>query len=251
MAMLQAGRRKPATMPDDPPSPFQATRWSLIQRVRGGGAEAAVALEELCAAYWFPLYGWARRSGASPEDAEDVVQGFFCDVLRKELFAKADASKGRLRTFLLTIFRRYQNDVRDRAAAQRRGADRVVSFDAVAGEEWYQAEVGSAATPDAFYDRQWALTVLEQAMERLGHEYARRGKGADFARLRRYLTETGDADYAGDSAALGVTLNAVKVAVCRLRERFGHALREEVATLQDAAGDVDGELAHLLAALEA
>src|SRR5688572_2718070 len=116
----------------DASSPFQQTRWSLVQRVREGGAEAAVALEELCAAYWFPLYGWARRSGDSPEDAEDVVQGFFCDVLRKELFAKADAAKGRLRTFLLTIFRRYQNDMRDKAAAQRRGADRMVSFDAMA-----------------------------------------------------------------------------------------------------------------------
>lgn len=234
-----------------PASPFQQTRWSLIQRVRAGGMDAKVALEELCAAYWFPLYGWARRSGDSPEDAEDVVQGFFCDVLRKELFAKADAGKGRLRSFLLTAFRRYQNDMRNKAAAQRRGADRIVSFDAACGEEWYQADAGSATAPDAFYDRQWALTVLEQAMQRLGSEYTRRGKGADFARLRRYLTETNDAGYTADAAALGVTINAVKVAVCRLRERFGHALREEVAGLQDASGDVEGELAHLLAALEA
>jgi RNA polymerase sigma-70 factor (ECF subfamily) len=238
-------------MPAEQPSPFQQTRWSLIQRVKAGGAEGAVALEELCAAYWFPLYGWARRSGMSPEDAEDIVQGFFCDVLRKELFAKADAGRGRLRTFLLTTFRRYQHDQRDKAMAQRRGADRVVSFDAAAGEEWYQAEAGSATTPDAFYDRQWALTVLEQAMQRLEGEYAKRGKGADFARLRRYLTETDDAGYDDDAAALGLTPNAVKVAVHRLRDRFGHALREEVAGLQDSAGDVDGELTHLLAAIEA
>lgn len=232
-------------------SPFQPTRWSLIQRVQGGGAEATRALEELCEAYWFPLYGWARRSGMSPEDAEDVVQGFFCDVLRKELFAKADLTKGRLRTFLLTAFRRYRNDQYDKASAQRHGADLIVSFDAAAGEQWYQDEAESATTPDAFYDRQWALTLLEQAMQRLGEEYAKRGKGADFERLRRYLTDTGDADYSADAVVLNVSPGTVRVSVHRMRERFGQALRTEVASLLPENGDVDGELAHLLAALEA
>lgn len=237
-------------MPDAPPSPFQPTRWSLIQRVQGGGADGARALGQLCAEYWFPLYGWARRSGMSAEDAEDAVQGFFCDVLRKNIFAKADAGKGRLRSLLLTAFRRYQHDQRDKAHAQQRAADRTVSFDAAAGEEWYQAEA-RPATPDAFYDRQWALTVLEQAMQRLGAEYEKRGKGADFARLRRYLTDTDDADYTADAEALGVGSGAVRVAVHRMRERFGHALREEVAGLLPEDGNVDGELTHLLAALEA
>jgi DNA-directed RNA polymerase specialized sigma24 family protein len=234
------------------PSPFQPTRWSLIQRVQDGGADGAAALSDLCAAYWFPLYGWARRAGMSAEDAEDVVQGFFCDVLRKELFAKADLTKGRLRTFLLTAFRRYRNDQSDRAAAQRRGAERLVSFDAVAGEEWYQAESASAAAaPDAFYDRQWALTVLEQAMQRLGEEYGRRGKGADFDRLRRYLTDMDDAGYEADAAALGVSPGAVRTAVHRMRDRFGEALRVEVAGLLHDDADVEGELRHLLTALEA
>jgi DNA-directed RNA polymerase specialized sigma24 family protein len=232
-------------------TPFQQTRWSLIQRVHAGGDAAAVALGELCEAYWFPLYGWARRSGASPEDAEDVVQGFFSDVLRKHLFEKADASKGRLRTFLLTAFRRYQRDAWVKANADQRGAARTVSFDAVAGEEWYRAEEPGAATPDAFYDRQWAVTVLDQAVQRLGKEYARRGKGPDFERLRRYLTSTGDAAYAGDADALGITVSAVKVAVHRMRERFRDALREEIASMQGEGEDVDEELSHLLRALEA
>ena len=229
---------------------FAQTRWSLIQRVRDGGDGAAVALGELCAAYWFPLYGWARRSGASPEDAEDLVQGFFSDVLRKHLFEKADAAKGRLRTFLLTAFRRYQRDACEKATALRRGADRTVSFDAMAGEEWYRAEPGTA-TPDAFYDRQWALALLDQAVSRLGGEYAKRGKAADFQQLRRYLTDPGDAGYGRDAAALGLGEGAVKVAVHRLRERFRAALREEVASMQYESEDVDEELAHLLRALEA
>ncbi len=237
-------------MKTGPASPFLPTRWSLIQRVQSGGSDAAGALEELCRAYWFPLYGWARRSGAAAEDAEDLVQGFFCDVLRKNLFARADLTRGKLRTLLLTAFRRYQQDQREKAAAQRRGAERLVSFDAAAGEEWYRAEPEAGATADAFYDRQWALTVLEQALRRLGREYAKRGKGADFDRLQRYLTEPDDADYAADAAALGVAAGSVRVAVHRLRERFGEALREEVAGLLDDDSDVEGELTHLLAALE-
>lgn len=119
----------------DTRSPFLPTRWSLVDRVRKGGADATAALEELCRAYWFPLYGWARRSGRSPADSEDAVQGFFSDVVRKQLFARAEEAKGRLRTFLLTAFRRYQRDLYDKANAEQRGAHRLVSFDAMAGEE--------------------------------------------------------------------------------------------------------------------
>ena len=236
-------------MNEVPHSPFQQTRWSLIQRVQAGGAGADSALSELCEAYWFPLYGWARRSGASPEDAEDVVQGFFGDVLRKQLFAKANATKGRLRTFLITLFRRYQRDVWVKANAGMRSPSRVVSFDALAGEELYLAEAGVAATPDAFYDRQWALTVLERALSRLGEDYEKRGKLVYFSQLRPYLTSDSAANYAGDAAALGTNEGAIRVAVHRLRERFGQALRDEVASTQGDS-DVDAELTHLLRALE-
>ena len=232
-------------------TPFPPTRWTLVQRVQEGGDLAAPALEELCEAYWFPLYGWARRSGVSPADAEDLVQGFFSDVLRKQLFARADSEKGRLRTFLLTAFRRYHRDVRDKAAAIQRGGDRVVSFDALAGEEWYQAQPSHSANADAFYDRQWALAVLERAMDRLATDYAGRGKGADFEQLRQYLTNDREVDYAKDAEVLGLTIGAVKVAVHRMRERFGEALRGEIAATQSEGEDVDQELAHLLRALEA
>lgn len=208
------------------------------------------ALEDLCAAYWFPLYSWARRFGVSPADAEDLVQGFFANVVRKKLFERADATKGRLRTFLLTSFRRYQRDMHDRAMAEQRGANRVMSFDALAGEEAYLAEGVSDAPPDAVYDRQWALAILDQAMKRVGEDYARRGKGADFDRLRRYLTEPEVVDHESDAAALGISVGAVRVAVHRLRDRFGEALRAEVASTQGEDEDVDEELAHLLRALE-
>lgn len=240
------------TMPQvrDTKTPFPATRWTLVNRVRAGGDHACQALEELCEAYWFPLYGWARRSGVSPADAEDLVQGFFGDVLRKQIFERADKDKGRLRTFLLTAFRRYHRDVYDKAMAIRRGGDRVVSFDALAGEEWYQTEAVTSPSADAFYDRQWALAVLTRAMDRLAGDYAKRGKAKDFERLRRYLTCDDDADYARDGEDLVLSVSAVKVAVHRMRARFGEALREEVASMQDENENVDEELAHLLRALE-
>jgi RNA polymerase sigma-70 factor (ECF subfamily) len=239
------------TPEQDSRTPFLPTRWSLVHRVQAGGDEAFRALGELCQAYWFPLYGWARRSGSPPADAEDLVQGFFSDVVRKRLFERADEEKGRLRTFLLTAFRRYSRDMYVKATAQQRGGDHVISFDAMAGEESYLAEGSSAATPDAFYDRQWALTVLGLAIGRLEAEYTKRGKADDFERLRPYLTEAGDADYEQDAEALGMTSGAVRVAVHRLRDRFREALREEVASMQDETEDVDEELAHLLRALEA
>lgn len=179
------------------------------------------------------------------------MQGFFSDVVRKKLFERADEAKGRLRTFLLTAFRRYSRDLYDKANAAQRGANRLVSFDAIAGEESYLAEETHASTPEAFYDRQWALTVLGMAISRLAGEYTKRGKKADFERLQRYLTETGEADYTRDAAALGTSPNSVKVAVHRLRERFRDALREEVASMQDEGEDVDEELGYLLQALEA
>jgi RNA polymerase sigma factor (sigma-70 family) len=233
----------------DTRTPFLPTRWSLVHRAQGNDTDAEQALAELCETYWFPLYGWTRRSGSSPADAEDLVQSFFHQILRKQLFHNANAAKGRLRTFLLTAFRRHARDVYEKA--QHRGGVRLVSFDAMAGEEWYLADTNSSSTPDAFFDRQWALTVLDVVLTRLGSDYEKRGKAADFARLQKYLTNAVDPDYEADAEALGISSGAVKVAVHRLRERFREALRDEVASLQDDTQDIDEELLYLLSAMQA
>ena len=234
------------------PNPgFAATRWSLVWQLRAGDeAAAARALEELCLAYWQPLYSWARRSGLEPADAEDRVQGFLVAVLENRLFERADAERGRLRTFLLTAFRRYLRDEAEKATATRRGGGKVLSFDAAEGERWIEEAGPSTGSEEHRYDRAWALTVLDRAMGQVEESYRKRGKESEFARLRPFLTESGTAaDYAAAGNAIGLGVGAFKVALHRLRERFAQALRDVVRDTVSDPSEVEVELSCLLDAL--
>lgn len=237
-------------MSADPSAHFQPTRWSLVLQSQGHGEPAQRALEELCAAYWFPLYAWSRRSGASAEDAEDHVQGFFVQVLEKQLFAAADPGRGKLRTFMLTAFRRHVNDERKREARLKRGAGQVIPFDLAGAEACYAVEQIEGESADAMFDRQWALTVLDQALARLEQYAEGKGKIAEFTVLRPFLTGEGSAgEYATAAQKLGMNSGALKVAVHRLRARFREALRAELAETQPDAGGVNEEMTYLMQAL--
>ncbi len=232
-------------MPDTAAA-FRPTRWSLVLQSQGDGPVAKRALQELCAAYWFPLYAWSRRNGASPADAEDHVQGFFVQVLDKQLFASANPELGKLRTFMLTAFRRHVNGEQRREARQKRGGGQVVSFDAAEAEAWYEVEQIAGESADHMFDRQWALQLLEKAMAAVEAHAAGRGKVREFAALRPFLTRDGTNDeYARAAAALGMSGNAFKVAVHRLRARYREALRQEVAETQPDGGSVDEEMSYL------
>lgn len=237
---------------DAEPSPrqFHATRWSLVMQARGQGAEARRALEDLCAAYWFPLYAWCRRFGLAAADAEDMVQGFFVKVLEKDLFAAADAARGKLRTFLLTALQRHVRDEQGKATALRRGGGDVVSFDGNDAESWYAGERIEGESAEHMYDRQWALTVLDQAIRRLEEEAAARGKTEVFAAMRPFLTGEGSAaDYERAGQPLGMNAGAFKVAVHRQRARFRESLRAEVAETQPPDAGIDEEIAYLMKVL--
>lgn len=230
---------------------FKPTRWSLVLQSQGQGEPARRALEELCAAYWFPLYAWSRRYGAPPEDAEDYVQGFFVQVLSKQLFAAADPNLGRLRTFMLTAFRRHVHDEQRRLSRQKRGGGNLISFDAVEAEAWYEVEQIEGESADHMFDRQWALTVLDNAMEKLEQHAASRGKAAEFIIQRPFLTGEADVEnYAAAAQRLGMSSNTFKVAVHRLRSRFREALRAEVAETQPEGGSVDEEMSYLMQVLK-
>lgn len=231
---------------------FPVTHWSLVLRA-GGNADSSVrqALEELCAAYWFPVYAFVRRQGHPAHEAEDLTQGFFARLLEKDLFASADPEKGRLRSFLLTCLRRYLADQRDRKFAAKRGLVATFSLDALRAEERYAAEPASPdLPPDRLFQRRWALAVVERSLRIIEEEFAQQGKGDLFSALRPWLGygKASQEPYEAVADRLGIPAGTLKSHVSRLRERWREVLFQQVAmTLDDPTSDnIKAELAELL-----
>ncbi|HZN37141.1 MAG TPA: RNA polymerase subunit sigma-24 [Pirellulaceae bacterium] len=232
---------------------FHTTHWSLIAAATGdGGEQAQAALEEVCRAYWYPVYAFIRRRGQPAEDAGDLTQAFFATLLEKEYLADADRERGRFRAFLLTAVARFVAKERDKAAAQKRGGGRqLFPIDLADGEARYRHEPAHDWTAERVFERRWALTLLDRTLARLRQEHATAGKQALFDALKVYLTgEAGAPPLRHVAGQLQMTEGAVKVAVHRLREKYREALRAEVAQTVAAEGDVDDELGLLLAALQ-
>jgi RNA polymerase sigma-70 factor (ECF subfamily) len=231
---------------------FPSTAWSLISKARGSAtSEAHAALCALCEAYWYPLYSYARRTGASPEDASDLTQGYFALLLEKDYLGDVRLREGRFRAFLLTSFRNFMSKERDRSRAQKRGGGKpLLSIDVASGEARHVNEPSDDLTPEDIFERQWALTILERAMEGLRREAVAAGREAELACLQGYLTGAQpQASYAEAGAQLGMSEVAVRAMVLRLRRRYGRLLRAEIAdTLADPEG-VDTELRHLLSSV--
>ena len=232
---------------------FPSTRWSAVfaANVEQSTADQKQALEDLCKAYYQPLYGYARRRGSSPEDAMDLTQGFFAHLIETELFAKTDPENGKLRTYLLTCFRHYVSKENTRARAQKRGGDRqFIPLNGVALEERYGKSPRVNETPETLYERQWAMRLLEQALGRVGRTYHDSGRGELFDVLRSTLTgAAAESDYRTVAARLKINEGAVRTAIHRLRGRFRDALREAVADTVLDPGDVDQELRYLKSVL--
>jgi DNA-directed RNA polymerase specialized sigma24 family protein len=235
------------------PQRFQTTRWSLV-REAGTPAGCQSALSELCEAYWYPLYAFARRSGEREADAQDLVQGFFAVLIEKGYLGDADRERGRFRTFLLASYKNHASKERAKARAQKRGGDRLrFSLDFEDGERRYLLEPADTRTPEAVFEHRWALTLLARAQQRLADTYGEGGarRQERFEALRPLLTGGPTQPYARLAEELGVSETAVKVAVHRMRQRYRDALRAEIA---DTVGDpalVDDEITRLLAAVRA
>ena len=204
-------------------------------------------MEALCSIYWYPLYGFIRRQGHTPEEAQDLTQEFFARLLERELIRLANQERGRLRTFLLASLKNFLVSEWRKGQTLRRNAGSLVSLDADAAEDRYGGEPSDQLSPDALYDKRWAAALLDQVVCRLGDEYAVQGKRELFERLKTSVWGTAGAPpYDEMCSHLGMTKGALKVAVHRLRRRFVELLRTEVAnTLTDPA-DVDGELRYLI-----
>ncbi|HVX10803.1 MAG TPA: RNA polymerase subunit sigma-24 [Pirellulales bacterium] len=234
-------------------SGFATTRWSVVLaagRQESIGSQRALA--DLCDWYWYPLYCYVRRQGYSTHDAQDLTQAFFARLLEKNFFSDdVDQQRGRFRAFLLAALKHFMSNERDRARAQKRGGGQThVAWDFGDAEDRYAREPADGLTPERIYERRCAVALVERALDRLRGHYARAGKEDLFERIKGILTGEGaTSPYADVARDLGATAGAVKVAVHRLRKRFRHFLREEVAQTVDDPSEIETELRDLQDAL--
>jgi RNA polymerase sigma-70 factor (ECF subfamily) len=234
-------------------SGFPTTAWTVVSRAQSGvDVEAREALAFLCAAYWLPLYSFARRLGHASEDALDLTQGYFALLIEKDYLADVRLREGKFRAFLLTSFRHFLSKERDRARALKRGGGHVLlSIDAQEAEGRHADEPLETLDPEALFERRWALTILERAMARLRYEFAATGRTAEFEQLEPYLTGIEPrAPYQSAADRLGTTEGVIKKMVHRLRHRYGLLLREEIAATVANPEEINAELRHLLATLK-
>jgi RNA polymerase sigma-70 factor (ECF subfamily) len=248
-----ANQTESASTPSAPRPAFVTTHWSLVLSARDGQSpQSAAALEKLCRIYWYPLYAYVRRSGQSRENAEDLTQAFFARLLEKKFLDSAQQERGRFRSFLLVVLKRFLANEWERAHAQKRGGFQTqISLDTEMAERKFQSEIASAEIPpDRAFERRWALTLLEQTMSRLRSEFERAGKISEFERLKIFLTaDKYEIPYATVAAELGMNEGALRVAVHRLRRRYRELFREEISHTLAEGESVDDELRYLMSVL--
>ena len=230
---------------------FTTTHWGLVAKAATeSGPAARAALAVLCQMYWYPLYAFIRRNGYNVADAHDLTQGFFAMLLDGETFRRADPARGKFRSYLLGALQHFLSDARDRERAAKRGSGRlVISIDSDV-EGRISANRSPDEIPERWYDRQWALTVLGHAMTELRQEYERTGKSPVFEALQPLMTGDRSAEgYVGIADRLGMSEGAVKVAMHRLRARYGDLIRLQIAKTVSTTEEIDDEIRYLFEAL--
>jgi len=232
---------------EKPPDIFATTRWTVVLTAgRTDTTRARKALADLCQTYWYPLYAYARRRGHTVQDAEDLTQGFFARMLQQDFLAGLSREKGRFRAFLLASMNHFMADEWDRASARKRDARKTIPLDAETAEHRYQTAMVEKDTPERLFERQWAMTLLETAVQRLAREYEQTGRGALFTEIQfAILGERSAVPYTDLAARLGLSPEAVRVAVHRLRRRYRQVLREEIAHTVTGEDDIIEELNYL------
>jgi RNA polymerase sigma-70 factor (ECF subfamily) len=235
---------------------FAATRWTLILRARGETPEARAALGELCESYYHPVLRFLRREGRGEDAARELTQEFFARLLASSGFDKADPERGRFRSYLLGALKHFLADQRKHEHRLKRGG--VVTAQSLdvggLGEEAGSLRIADASSPspEAFFDREWALALMARALALLEKEFTAAGRRNQFDTLKPWLMGEAPSMSQADAARqLGLSEGAVKVGIHRLRKRFRDAVRTEISqTLRDPSlALVDEELRHLIAAL--
>lgn len=233
---------------------FPSTRWSLVQDAAREGTLAASALGALCEVYWYPLYVFVRRSGHDPHDSRDLTQGFFEHLIAGNHLARADHERGRLRSYLLGGIKHYMAAEWRRQTRKKRGGGEgalPILIDEEKAEDRLRCDpVDRALTPDREFDRRWALLILDRVLEKLGAEYGQGNRSQLFEVLSPYLSwNEGGGTYGEAGAVLGMREGAVKVAVHRMRRRYGELLRAEIVETVASPTEIREELDALIDAL--
>jgi RNA polymerase sigma-70 factor (ECF subfamily) len=238
---------------DQPHAPvFVTTHWSVVlSAAHSDSTRSQAALEQLCRLYWYPIYHFVRRQGHSTHDAQDFTQEFFARLSHKNWIAQADQSRGRFRSFLLMVLKRFLAVEWHKANAQKRAGNlQRLPLPWDTAEIRYTNEPADTSTPEQAFEKQWALTLLEAVLRQLRSDYEQDGHGRMFETLKPCLTGRSDMQpYAVLAVTLGMSEGAVKVAVHRLRERYRERLKAEIAHTVASPAEVESEMRHLFRVL--
>jgi len=223
-------------------------------QARGDTPESSLALGELCESYWTPVFRFLRREGRSEDEAKDLTQEFVARLLEKGGIEKVDPARGRFRSYLLGALKHFLSDARRDQNRQKRGGDVVIESidDKGNNDTGAGLQIPDPAGPisDTYFDRQWALAVMERALDVLQSEFKAGKKEEQFEVLKPWLM--GDTESLSQSEAathLGMTTNAVKVAIHRMRSNFRKAVKSEIAQTVSAPEEVEEELRYLIEVL--
>lgn len=228
---------------------FATTHWTIVFQAKDGTtSQAAVALNQLCHAYRAPIYAYLRRCGHAPADAEDITQEFFAHLLRHEFLAHLQHREGKFRSFLLKFLKHFLSDLRDKAAAIKRGGQvDHVYLDALEAEVRDMIEPAAGLTPDEVFERKWALTVMERSQNQLRESYRADGNVELFELLKDAGPgNSGSLSYAEIGAKLGLSEGTIKSAMHRMRQRHREILRAEIARTVAHPSEIDLEIQNLL-----
>jgi RNA polymerase sigma-70 factor (ECF subfamily) len=231
---------------------FATTRWSLILQARNRNElPARAALEELCQAYWLPVYGFMRRQTKDVHEAQDLTQGFFTSLLSRDAFVEASPARGRFRSFLLAAAKHFVCNERDKQTAVMRGGRITLqSLDFESGEQQLSSDLSREQSAEAIFERRWALAMLDRVLDRLRLEYETAGRQTLFETLAGHLSGEAAGESLADTAVrLQMSAESVRVALHRLRKRYRHILRDEISQTTESPGEIDDEIRQLFDAL--
>jgi DNA-directed RNA polymerase specialized sigma24 family protein len=232
---------------------FMTTRWSVVLVAgRRSSPDSRQALEALCRVYWYPLYAYVRRRVVDINEAQDLTQAFFAELLAKNYVGAARVERGRFRAFLLTALKHFLSKEWQKAKAQKRGGEKArIPLDFETVNSQYVVEPAAGLTAEQIYDREWAIALLGRTMQRLETEFTEGGRQSQFEELKGFLIGRHEgATYSESAAKLDMTEAAVKMRAHRMRRRYRELLRAEIRETVSGPEEVEDEISKLFATLE-